>query len=31
MTDLDPDTAFRWLPLIPEQGVEVRHYIKLET
>lgn len=28
MTDLDPDTTFRGLPLTPEQDAEVRHYIK---
>ena len=31
MTDLDPDTTFRGLPLTPEQDAEVRHYIKLQT
>ncbi|CAN7337880.1 hypothetical protein [Caballeronia sp. 15715] len=31
MTDLDPDTTFRGLPLTPEQNAEVRHYIKLQT
>jgi hypothetical protein len=31
MTDLNPDTTFRGLPLTPEQDVEVRHYIKLQT
>jgi hypothetical protein len=31
MTDLDPDTTFRGLPLTPEQDAEVRHYIKLHT
>ena len=30
MTDLDPDTTFRGLPLTPEQDAEVRHYIKLQ-
>ena len=31
MTDLDPDTTFRGLPLTPEQDAEVRRYIKLQT
>ncbi|WP_158939306.1 hypothetical protein [Burkholderia sp. S171] len=31
MTDLDPDTTFRKLPLTPEQDAEVRHYIKSQT
>ena len=31
MTDLDPDTTFRGLPLTPEQDAEARHYIKLQT
>ncbi|MEA3091059.1 MAG: hypothetical protein QOJ04_2401 [Caballeronia sp.] len=31
MTDLDPDTTFRGMPLTPEQDAEVRHYIKLQT
>ena len=31
MTDLDPDTTFRGLPLTPEQDAEVRHYIKSHT
>ena len=28
MTDADPKSTFRGLPLTPEQDAEVRHYIK---
>jgi hypothetical protein len=30
MTDIDPDSTFRGLPLSPEQDAEVRHYIKVK-
>ena len=31
MTDSDPQTTFRGLPLTSEQDAEVRHYIKVRT
>ncbi|MGH8832796.1 MAG: hypothetical protein ACREXV_17170 [Polaromonas sp.] len=30
MTDIDPESTFRGLPLTPEQDAEVRHYIKVK-
>ncbi|GAC1319153.1 MAG: hypothetical protein NVS3B11_05110 [Collimonas sp.] len=30
MTDIDPKSSFRGLPLTPEQDAEVRHYIKVK-
>ncbi|MEO6921068.1 MAG: hypothetical protein ABI171_18965 [Collimonas sp.] len=30
MTDIDPKTSFRGLPLTPEQDVEIRHYITVK-
>ncbi|RZF26686.1 hypothetical protein EVC45_26755 [Paraburkholderia sp. UYCP14C] len=31
MTDVDPTSTFRGLPLTAEQDAEVRHYIKVRT
>ncbi|RQR58838.1 hypothetical protein DIE19_19000 [Burkholderia sp. Bp9126] len=31
MTDADPQSTFRGLPLTAEQDAEVRHYIKVRT
>lgn len=31
MTDPDPKSAFRGLPLTAEQDAEVRHYVKVRT
>ncbi|MBB3121693.1 hypothetical protein FHS03_004785 [Massilia violacea] len=28
MKEIDPESAFRWLRLSPEQQLEIRHYIK---
>ena len=30
MTDIDPKSSFRGLPLTPEQDAEVRHYITVK-
>ncbi len=30
MTEIDPKSTFRGLPLTPEQDAEVRHYIKVK-
>jgi hypothetical protein len=31
MTDIDPKSSFRGLPLTPEQDAEIRHYINVKN